>query len=220
MKKTFVLLIGLMVLTACATTPKYEGVFVPKEYASKFEPSPYDKNALRWIRQGYDFKKYNKAMVDYVVFALAPDSDYKGIDADEMKKLADAASKALVDAISAKTPVVSDPGPDVARIKFAITDLKQSRPVVSAITTVVPVGLGINIIKKGVTDEWTGSGMTKAEVMVLDSTTNEVIAAGYANYSAKFVERFTKWGQVEDAFKHCGEMCTNALENVKAGTYK
>ena len=34
MKKLFVLLMGLMFLAACATTgPKYEGVFVPKEYA-------------------------------------------------------------------------------------------------------------------------------------------------------------------------------------------
>jgi hypothetical protein len=35
MKKLFVLLMGLMVLAACATT-KYEGVFVPKGF--KFRP--------------------------------------------------------------------------------------------------------------------------------------------------------------------------------------
>ena len=220
MKKAFVLLMALMILAACATTPKYEGTFLPKEYASKLEVSPYDPNDLRWIRPGYDFKKYNKAMVDYVVFSLAPDSDYKGIDAEEMKRLADAASKALVDAISAKVPVVSDPGPDVVRVKFAIVDLKQSRPVISAITSVVPVGIGINIIKKGVTDEWTGSGMTKGEMLIQDSMTNEVIAAGYADYSAKFTERFTKWGQVEDAFKYWGEAVVNAWANIKAGKYQ
>ena len=38
--------------------------------------------------------------MDYVIFALAPDSEYKGIDADEMKKLADAASLALVNALN------------------------------------------------------------------------------------------------------------------------
>jgi hypothetical protein len=32
MKKIFLLLMGMMFLAACATTPKYEGVFVPKEY--------------------------------------------------------------------------------------------------------------------------------------------------------------------------------------------
>ncbi len=217
MKKLFVLILGLMFLSACSTTstgPKYEGVFVPKEYASKFERGA-DEHTLRWFRPGVDFTKYNKCMVDYVVFALAPDSEYKGIDADEMKKLADAASKALVDALKEKTPVVSEPGSDVVRIRFAITDLKQSRPVVSAITTVIPVGLGINLIKKGATDEWSGSGLTKAEVMVLDSMTNEVIAAGYTDYSAKFTERFTKWGAVEDAFKHWGERIVQTLDELK-----
>jgi hypothetical protein len=220
MKKLFVLLAGLMLLSSCATAPKYEGVFVPKEYASRFEVSPYDKRILRWVRPGYDFKKYNKSMVDYVVFALAPDSEYKGIEADEMKTLADTASKALVDTIQQKYPVVSEPGPDVARVRFAIVDLKQSRPVISAVTSVIPVGLGISLIKKGVTGEWTGGGMTKAEVLFYDSMTNEVIAAGYADYSASFTERFTKWGQVEDAFKYWGEMCTNALTNIKNGTWK
>ncbi len=215
MKKTFVLLMGLMVLAACASTPKYEGTFLPKEYASKLEVSPYDPNDLRWVRPGYDFKKYNKVMVDYVVFSLAPDSDYKGIDAEEMKKLADAASKALVDAFSAKIPVVSDPGPEVFRVKFAISDLKQSRPVLSAVTSVVPVGLAINIIKKGATDQWTGGGMTQGEMMVLDSTTNEVIAVAYDEYAAGFTERFSKWGSVEDAFKSWGERIKIVWDGLK-----
>ena len=219
MKKFCVLLMGLMFLVACASTPKYQGVFVPKEYVSQFQPGQ-EEHTLRWLRPGFDFTKYNKCMVDYVIFALAPDSEYKGIDADEMKKLADAASLALVNAINPKHPVVSEPGPGVSRIKFAITDLTQSRPVVSAITTVIPVGLGINLIKKGTTDEWSGSGLTKAEVIFFDSMTNEVIAAGYADYSAGFTERFTKWGSVEEAFKHWGEMCVNAIQNIKAGTYK
>jgi hypothetical protein len=47
-----------------------------------------------------------------------------------------------------------------------------------------------------------------------------VVAAGYDDYSAKFFERFTKWGTVEDAFKHWGEIITQTLENLKAGAGK
>jgi hypothetical protein len=216
MKKCFVLLLGLMFLVACASTPKYQGVFVPKEYVSLLQPGP-EGHTLRWMKPGVDFTKYNKCMVDYVIFALAPDSDYKGIDADEMKRLADTASTALVNALNPKQPVVSKPGPDVIRIRFAITDLKQSRPVVSVITTVIPVGVGISLIKKGATDEWTGGGLTKAEVIFHDSMTNEVIAAGYADYSAKFTERFSKWGSVEEAFTHWGERITQVAEEYMKG---
>lgn len=220
MKKLFVVFMGLMVLTACAAKSglKYEGVFVPKEFADKFEPGA-DEHALRWMRPGYDFAKYNKFTVDYVVFALAPDSAYKGINADEMKKLADAASLALVNAIKEKYEVVSEPGPDVARVRFAIVDLKQSSPTMSAITSVVPVGLAISLVKKGTSDEWTGAGMTKGEVMILDSQTNEVIGAGYGDYSAQFSQRFTKWGSVEDAFKKWGGQIDKVLTAIKKGTF-
>ena len=214
--KTFIVMIaGATLLNTCATTPTYQGVFVPKEYVDRFEPGPEGGVKLRWIKEGVDFAKYKKVMVDYVVFALAPDSEYKGINGDEMKKLADTASLAFVNAFQEKKiPVVSEPGPDVMRIRSAIVDLKQSRPVVSVVTTVIPVGLGISLVTKGATGEWTGSGLTKAEMISLDSMTNEVIAAGYDEYSAKFTERYTKWGSVEEAFHHWGDVMIRAYANL------
>ena len=62
-----------------------------------------------------DYKKYNKFMVDSVVFFLADSSDYKGIDPQEMKELADEFNKQIVAAFKDKWPIVAEPGPDVAR---------------------------------------------------------------------------------------------------------
>jgi len=216
MKRLIIVFVGSMFLAACATaTPKYEGVFVPEEYVHQFKPGPEGTVKLRWLKPGVDFSKYNKFMVDYVVFGLAPDSKYKGINADEMKQLADGASLAIVNAIKEKYEVVSEPGPDVARVRFAIVDLQQSSPALSTVTSVVPIGLGISLVKKGATGEWTGAGLTKGELLVHDSMTNEVIAAGYDDYSAKFTERYTKWGSLDDAFKHWGEVITKALTKLK-----
>jgi hypothetical protein len=103
------------------------------------------------------------------------------------------------------------------RIRFAIVDLKQSRPALSAITTVLPIGLGISLVKKGTTGEWTGGGMTKGEVMFLDSMTDQVIAAVYGDYSASFGGRFTSWGSVEDAFKKWGEQIDKVYVNLTTG---
>jgi hypothetical protein len=131
-----------------------------------------------------------------------------------MKELGDAASLALVNAI--KDPVVAEPGPDVSRIRMAIVGLKQSNPVVSGITTVIPIGVGISVIKKGASGAWSGSGATQAEGMILDSMTNEVIAVAYLDYTAGFTERFTKWGSLEDAFKYWGEKGSEAWERLRA----
>jgi hypothetical protein len=87
--------------------------------------------------------------VDYVTFGLAPDSEYKGICL-EMKDPADAASKAFVDAIKEKYPVVSEPRSDVARVRFAIGDPKQSRPVINVINSVAPVSsMNISVDNRG-----------------------------------------------------------------------
>ena len=213
MKKVFVLLMGMMFLASCATTQLPKTNFLG-EYSKNLTLGPYGGSNMRWLKPGVDFAKYNKFMVDYMVFALAEDSEYKGIEGDEMKKLGDAASLALVKAI--KDPVVAEPGPDVSRIRMAIVGLKQSNPVISGITTVIPVGIGISIIKKGATGAWSGSGATQAEAMVLDSMTNEVLAVGTLEYKAGFTERFTKWGSVEDAFKYWGEKGAEAVEGLRA----
>lgn len=215
MKKAFVVLMGMMFLASCATAPPKTGFL--GEYYKNLEPAPKGGVAkLRWVKPGVDFSKYKKVMVDYVVFALAEDSEYKAINGDEMKELGDAASLALVNAIKEKkNEVVAEPGPDVARVRMAIVGLKQSRPVVSGITTVIPVGLGISIIKKGATGAWSGAGATQAEAMILDSVTNEVLGVGYLEYKAGFTERYTKWGSVEDAFKYWGEKGSEAVHALQ-----
>jgi len=214
MKNVFVVFLGVMLLAGCATTKPSQSGFLG-EYYQYLEPGPVGVAKMRWVNPRVDHTKYNKFMVDYVVFALADDSEYKGINGDEMKKLGDSASLALVNAIKEKYPVVSEPGPDVARIKLAIVGLKQSRPALSAATTIIPVGLAISIVKRGTTDAWSGSGATRAEVLVLDSMTNEVIGAGYDEYKAGFTERFSKWGSAEEAFKFWGERGVQYLDRSR-----
>jgi len=205
MKKTFVLLMGILLLASCATTKGPEKTGFLGEYYKNLEPGPEGGITKRWMKPGVDWYKYKKFQIAYVLFALAADSESKVINGDKMKKLGDACTLAVIDALKDKYPIVSEPGPDVVRLRFAIVDLKQSRPALSAATTVVPVGLGLNLIKKGVTDTWSGSGATTSELMVLDSMTNEVIGVGEHEYKAGFTERFTKWGSAEDAFKYWGK---------------
>jgi hypothetical protein len=211
MKKMFGLLMGMMFLASCATAPGKINFL--GEYYKKLEPGPEGGAKLRWVKPGVDFNQYKKFMIDYVYFALAPDSEFKGINGDEMKTLADASTKAIIDALKDKYPIVSEPGPDVIRFRFAIVDLKQSRPGLAAATTVIPVGLGISLIKRGATDSWSGSGSTTCQFVVQDSMTNEIIGVAEDEYKAGFTERFTKWGSAEEAFKFWGKKMRQIADN-------
>ncbi|MFZ3047052.1 MAG: DUF3313 domain-containing protein [Desulfatirhabdiaceae bacterium] len=110
-----------------------------------------------------------------------------------MKDLADEFNKSIVTALKDKYPIVSEPGPDVARIRIAITNIKASNPGVSTVTSILPVGLGVSLLKKGTSGGWSGGGQTGMEMMTLDSTTNDVIVMAADQQSASFSDRFGKW---------------------------
>ncbi len=179
------------------------------------KPGQEGQAKLRWVKEGIDHSKYNKFMVDSVIFFLADKADYKGIDPQEMKELCDQFNRELVTAFKDKWPIVAEPGPDVARIRIAITNIHPSKPGYSAVTSVIPVGLGVSLVKKGATGGWSGSGDTCIEVMSVDSMTEEVFAMGVDQQKAAFEQRFTKWGSATDAFKLWSGKIVQLIDNYK-----
>ncbi len=205
---------ALMVSTGSAADKKYSGFL--GDYYKNLKPGPDGGAKERWLKPGVDFSKYNKLMVDSVIFYYADDSEDKGIDGEEMKMLTDAFNQELVNALQDKYPIVSDPGPDVARIKFAITNVKKSKPGVSAVTSILPIGLGISLIKKGVTGSWSGSGETSGEMMAMDSTSGEVIVLAVDSQSAGFTDRFSGFGAAKEAFKFWAGRVKTFLDQTRA----
>lgn len=205
----------LMVPAASAEDIQYSGFFGNPSVYDLLKPGPEGGAKLRWEKEGVTPRKYNRFMVDSVIFFLADNSDYKGIDPQEMKELADEFNKDLMAAFKGKYPIVAEPAPDVARIRIAITDIKPSRPGVSAVTSVIPVGLGISLIKKGATGGWSGSGETGIEVMVLDSMTNEIVFLAVDRQKAAFESRFSKWGSATDAFKFWSDKAVAYIDHNK-----
>jgi len=69
-------------------------------------------------------------------------------------------------------------------------------------------------LKKGATGSWAGSGATGAEVMALDSMTNDVIIVAQDEKTAGFTERFSKWGSADEAFKFWAERVKLYLDQM------
>jgi phage tail protein X len=248
MKKIMVWVIGCALLVCFVSTGESnagkkvstEAGFI-KGYYNKLVPGPKDGAKFRWLKPDVDFSRYKKVMLDSVIFFFADESKYKGIDANEMKELTDSFNLEMVNALKDKYPIVSQPGPDVMRVRFAITNIKQSNPGVSAITTVipvglavrnikqsnpgvsaittvVPVGLAVSLVKKGAKDSWTGSGATAMEGMWIDTVSGEVVAAAQDHRSAGFSKRFSKWGSAKEAFKFWAERSRYFLDLVREET--
>jgi hypothetical protein len=227
MKKIMVWVIGCALLVCFVYTGESnagekvstEAGFI-KGYYNKLVPGPKDGAKFRWLKPDVDFSRYKKVMLDSVIFFFADESKYKGIDANEMKELTDSFNLEMVNALKDKYPIVSQPGPDVMRVRFAITNIKQSNPGVSAITTVIPVGLAVSLVKKGAKGSWTGSGATSVEVMIIDTVSGEVIGAAQDHQSAGFSKRFSKWGSAKESFKFWAGRSRFFLDRAQEGTSK
>jgi len=181
---------------------------------SKLQAGPEGGVAQRYIKEGVDFKKYNKIMLDQVRFYFKDDAGDKGIDADEMKELSDTFSRDVIDALGSAYPLVAKPGPNVMRLRVAITDMDLPNRGINAISTVLPVGLAISTVKSGVTGKGTGCGEVSMEFQILDSQTNTVLAQGVDRRSGGKLDSMSKFGTAEEAFKFWAQRLRTWLDDV------
>jgi hypothetical protein len=153
-------------------------------------------------------------MLDPVVFFFAPDSEYKGMDPQELKGVADAFRRQMVETLKPGYPIVQKPAPDAVRLRFAITDLRQNRPVLSDIASEEPIALGGDEPQRRPVTSWSSSGATGAEMLMFDSLTGEVVAAAKDERTTGLKEKFTRWGSAEDAFQFWADRIRAFLDQV------
>jgi len=182
---------------------------------SKLQPGPEGGIDQRYVKEGVNFKQYSKIMLDQVRFYFKNDAADKGIDPDDMKELSDKFNRAMIDALGSAYPLVAKPGPNVMRIRVAITDMELPNRTLNTITTVVPAGLVISTIKSGVTGKGTFVGEISMEAEILDSTTNDVLAEGVDRRSGGKIDSMSKFGTAEDAFKFWAQRLRTWLDGVR-----
>jgi len=207
------LVVSLMVtsIAACAKQVRYSGFL--SSYSGLAE-GPKGGADLVYLKEGVNFSKYNKIMMDQVVFYFSEDSENKGIQPEEMKELADEFHKKFAEVVGSDYPFTDTPGPDVLRIRTAITNMDQSHPGIGVVTTIIPQALVISSIKKGVTGKHTGVGDATIEMEVLDSVTNERLAAAIDTRSGGKLAGWSKYGAVKEAFEFWAKRLKKRLDEI------
>lgn len=96
--------------------------------APEMKPIPNMEGAWYWNKPGLEFKNYDKIFLEDIEIFLAPDSKYKGINANQMKALADSMRAVMIEALEPEYPVVSKVGPGVLVARIAITNVYLDKP--------------------------------------------------------------------------------------------
>ncbi|MBI9090307.1 MAG: DUF3313 domain-containing protein [Desulfobacterium sp.] len=89
-----------------------------------------------YVKPATDFFSYDKVMMDYLILFLDEDTDYRGIQADELNEVALAFHQAVIDDFSSSLILVEKPGPGVLRVRPALTGVTFTKPEPNSITSV------------------------------------------------------------------------------------
>jgi hypothetical protein len=178
--------------------------------APTLKPIPDMKGAWHWNKPGLQFKDYNKILLGAIEIFIAPDSKYKGIDAEQMKILVDSMRAIMIEALEPDYPVVSKAGPGVMGARIAITNLYLGKPK-RKFGQYSPIGLLVSGAKK-VTGKSKPKNFSLKEASVeaemFDSLTGERMAVRLDTKPLRSIDGGSKelsWETIEESLKVYGK---------------
>jgi len=194
-------------------------------------PSTGNDGAFEYRDPTANFGKYNKLLVDRIKIWFKDDIEYKGIDPEELMQLTDYFYSAIEKAVGDAYPMVSEPGPDVLRLRIAITDIVPNKPEASVTSLIVPY-LWIGEASAGAAMKEAGTtpftGEASIEVEALDSVSSTQLAAfietklgkkynwthGISAGVSDYIRAYSKWSYTEQAMDHWAGLIRQRLDEA------
>jgi hypothetical protein len=166
--------------------------------------------------------KYNKFIFDPVTIYLLPDARDRGIDPDDLERLAKYFHDAVSDELakSGRYEIVTTPGPDVLELNVAITNVEPTgskknaavKGAATAASVAVAPGASLAVPRLSV-------GRVGIEGEMLDSTSGERMVAFVTSKGGRRwfsgLNAYKKWGDIEAAFRSWAKNFRERLDKAR-----
>lgn len=227
------LVAGLLMLGACSATvapspsvvQKISGAQTPSApqgvgFLNDYSQlKPGQKGQAQWIyiNPSAQWSKYTKVMIDPVTFIASADSK---VSAQDQQALADYFYKQLKEQIGKVATIVDQPGPDVLRLRVALTDAEGATPGLRSVSVIIPQARILNLVQSAGTGSYAFVGSATCEGEVTDSVTGEQLAAwidkreGGISLSAAAQ---WKWGDAESVMDYWAKKLADRYVELKSG---
>lgn len=186
---------------------KQESGFLGDNY-SKLQPDPKNSDLLAYWKNPDVLKNSSKFILDPVIVYLLPEAQQRGIDPEQLAKLAQYFTKAIKDELtqSGGYQLVTQPGPGVMVLRFAITNVEPAggkenaalKGAEVAATHAVAPGASLLVPRLSV-------GKVSIEGEMVDSASGEVMVAFMSSKSGRRyfsgLKAYEKWGDIDAAFR-------------------
>ena len=216
----------LLGLTACRTTHQVRGSMEEsgflKDY-SLMKPGKGDEAKLLYIKPDVNWAKYTKVCIKSVELwnSEDPKSKLGKLDKEDQQLLVDYFHTALSNALSKDYTMVNEAGPDTLVLHSALTEAKKCRPVSNLVSSVVPMGMGLSLVKRVIFGTGLGVGECQVEAEFTDGGTGQIVAeamdrrAGTKALRTKFDGTF---GDVKLCMDYWSTRCAFKLEKLRVSS--
>ncbi len=205
------------------------------DYA-RLKPVKGVDGAQAWRRDGVEWKKYNKVLIERMQLYLKQSKEREPIDPADLKTLTEAFYEALVTELKPTAQIVDKPGNDVLRIRIAIVDLVPTKASRSLAGSVIPFGFVAEAGAGAASGRPVGStpylGQTGIEAQFLDGGSGEVVGefldlqvgkkynASLSDDAAKkwvggYLDSFSTWGYAQAAFKLWSKLFRDRFDELR-----
>ncbi|HUJ93802.1 MAG TPA: DUF3313 domain-containing protein [Terriglobales bacterium] len=171
-------------------------------------PDPKNGDLLIYEKNKDVLKNYHKFLIEPVTVYLLPEAADRGIDPDDLDRLARYFENAITDEIMANEhyEVVTEPGPGVLDVRIAITNVEPTggkknaalKAGATAASVAVAPGASLAVPRLSV-------GKVEIEGEMLDSVSRERMAAFVTGRGGRRwfagLNAYKKWGDIEAAFR-------------------
>jgi hypothetical protein len=204
-------------LAGCATTRQSRGVGEPSGFLgdySDLREGKGDEAQLVYIRPDVDWARYTAIQIDSVT--LWRDAKTEDVPPEDQQHLTDYLYESLHEALSKDYEIVDRPGPNVMRLRAAITEAKGSRVVMDTVTSIVPQLRLLTTIGGMAAGSSVLVGKAGVEAELTDSISGARLMAGLDERQGTKAVRggIKKWSDVKLAFDYWSERLQKRLAQL------
>jgi hypothetical protein len=214
----------LVLVSACTTTQKIainqagmNCAFLAND-CSLLTVGGKDKTGLRYLNPAAQWTQYNKVLIDPVTFWGGASTT---VSASDQQMLVNYFSQQLNKELGQKFQIVTQPGPGVMKLDFALVDAEAATPVLRSISMIIPQAHMLANLKYLATGTFPFVGAAQAEAKITDSVTGQILALAVDKRigGGSFTTGFQwQWGDAENAANHWAELTANRLSSWTSGT--
>jgi hypothetical protein len=186
---------------------------------SKMQPGLEGQAQLVYVSPDAGFSDYRLVILDPITFWYRPGGTLEEVPKETRRMVARHLTKAIHQELRRDYGFTMDSGPEVMRLRVAITEEAGSTIVGDTVTTAVPV----TRLPPGDRELDAGSrkfmGTAAVEVELVDSLTGTRLAAAVANEAGgqKLSGQTSTWADVDAAFGFWAKRMRERLAELRAG---